>query len=400
MSNIDTQRRSKGLIGGETFESPSETTIYRTAVKKARISSSSSDEGENFNSTDEFIKQGKQGNGNGMVDMDTENEMNRNSIIDNFLCVERRRSTDRERPHCLHEVPEDREGIERQAQANADKLVREAELAKAKIYDVAGNFKTADQFPDNKELRQVNKALLHSLIIDEEYSLVGGHIDDGLRKMIEQGGYVNFSKLISKDRVDQQNDNRLEILNSNGSTYLAPFSDHFVMTISSLYKWQQAFRVYTNIYLNANPKRGSEIVQYNHVICTAAQTYPWDDVYRYDQEFRIHLGKHPERSWAVILQHAWNINLKDKLHAQNPQSRQGNNGYGSQKQNGKTKSDLCYRFNRGKCNFGFNCKFQHKCGLCNKFGHGAHNCRKASKYDNAQDKEKEFDERRSKKHED
>ena len=168
MSNIDTQRKSKGLIGGETFESPSETTIYRTAVKKARVSSASSDEEDNLNLSDEFIKQGKQSNGNRMVDMDMKNEMNRNSIIDNFLCVERRRSTNRERPQYSHEAPEDRKEIERRAQANADKLVREAELAKAKIYNVAGNFKTADQFVDNKELRQVNKALLHSLIIDEE----------------------------------------------------------------------------------------------------------------------------------------------------------------------------------------------------------------------------------------
>ena len=36
--------------------------------------------------------------------------------------------------------------------------------------------------------------------------------------------------------------------------------------------------MFSNIYLNANPKRGSEIVQYNYVICTATQTYPWWEV--------------------------------------------------------------------------------------------------------------------------
>ena len=37
-------------------------------------------------------------------------------------------------------------------------------------------------------INTVNKALLHSLIIDEEYLLVGGHINENLRKLIEKGG--------------------------------------------------------------------------------------------------------------------------------------------------------------------------------------------------------------------
>ena len=217
--------------------------------------------------------------------------------------------------------------------------------------------------------------------------MVGGHIDDNLRKTIERGGYVDFAKLLHKDRVEQENDNRLKIMTSHGSTYLAPYSDRFMSAVNSLLKWQQAFRVYTNIYLNANPKRGSEIVQYNHIICTAAQTYPWDDVYKYDQEFRIHIGKYPQRSWVVILQHAWNIKLKDKLYVPgrgNQQNQSLQNQF--QGQNPKGKSDICYRFNRGTCKFGFNCKFQHKCGLCSKFGHGVHNCQRANKYDNGQEK--------------
>ena len=233
--------------------------------------------------------------------------------------------------------------------------MREVERSKAQIYDVAGK---------DEVFNSVNKALLHSLIIDEEYSLVGGHIDENLQKIIEGGGYVDFAKLLHKDRVEQENDNRLKIMTGQGGgTFLAPYSDRFLSSVNSLSKWQQAFRVYTNIYLKVNPRRGSEIVQYNHVICTAAQTYPWEDVYRYDQEFRIHIGKHPERSWAVILQHAWNIKLKDKAQFQRNNFQLGNQS-NSQKQANKGKSDICYRFNRGVCNFGFNCKFQHKCGLC------------------------------------
>ena len=40
------------------------------------------------------------------------------------------------------------------------------------------------------------------------------------------------------------------------------------------------------------------------------------------------------------------------------------------------KKDLCWHFNRGKCSYGLNCKFDHRCGVCGKFGHGAHSCRR------------------------
>ena len=40
-------------------------------------------------------------------------------------------------------------------------------------------------------------------------------------------------------------------------------------------------------------------------------------------------------------------------------------------------SEPCRSFNRGKCNFGSNCKYEHRYSYCYKYGHGAVNCRKA-----------------------
>ena len=37
----------------------------------------------------------------------------------------------------------------------------------------------------------------------------------------------------------------------------------------------------------------------------------------------------------------------------------------------------CRRFNRGRCNYGVNCRYEHRCTYCNKYGHGSVNCRKA-----------------------
>ena len=38
--------------------------------------------------------------------------------------------------------------------------------------------------------------------------------------------------------------------------------------------------------------------------------------------------------------------------------------------------ELCKQYNRGHCKFGANCKFEHKCSYCNKFGHTVLVCRK------------------------
>ena len=49
---------------------------------------------------------------------------------------------------------------------------------------------------------------------------------------------------------------------------------------------------------------------------------------------------------------------------------------------GKGNKDICWHYNSGRCTYGKTCKFKHRCAIYNKFGHGAHICRKAnsSKY--------------------
>ena len=86
----------------------------------------------------------------------------------------------------------------------------------------------------------------------------------------------------------------------------------------------------------------------------------------YDIDFRLH--RHLQRSWNVILQQAWNLRLKDR---QDSDRRGGGSDYPSGK-----KHDICWMFNRGKCTYGDRCKFDHKCRICGKFGHGAHICRR------------------------
>ena len=198
--------------------------------------------------------------------------------------------------------------------------------------------------------------------------VMGSHIEDSLCKKILNNEYVDFSRLLPHDRVNLEEDQRMELVNRNGMSYWTPVSECEAETITSFSKWEMVFWVFANIYTSKFSSKASELLQYSHVIHTASQTYVWDNVYLYDKEFRMHLSKHPQRSWSVILQHAWNLCLKDKLHHDNFLDK------------GKCKSkEICKRFNRGKCHAGMSCNYDHRCLGCGKFGHGLHICRNRDK---------------------
>ena len=100
----------------------------------------------------------------------------------------------------------------------------------------------------------------------------------------------------------------------------------------------------------------------------------WENVYAYDMDFRIHMSRHPERSWGIILQQAWSMRLQDRIN-------KFTNGGGrtnilQQPSLPSSQKKICWDYNSGDCTFGFSCQFEHRCGICGKLGHGAHICRK------------------------
>ena len=116
------------------------------------------------------------------------------------------------------------------------------------------------------------------------------------------------------------------------------------------------------------------------MIFSAPLIYVWNNVYAYDIDFHLHMADNPDRNWGIILQQAGTLHMKKKLGSNNNgrgQSFSNNNssmntGEGQKKGNGKN----CWKYNRGKCTYSFGCKFEHRCGICNKYGHGTHICRK------------------------
>ena len=79
-------------------------------------------------------------------------------------------------------------------------MVQQAEAAKARMYEVSGkdlNF--------NNE-KNANNPLLHSVMVYEEYAVIRIHVDELFKKKIQSGDYVDFAKLLLKDRVSVEQD--------------------------------------------------------------------------------------------------------------------------------------------------------------------------------------------------
>ena len=238
-------------------------------------------------------------------------------------------------------------------------LIREAEVAKGNLVEIQGR-----RFSNNNPNFDTNNQFVHSAMVDEDYLVMAAHIEEGLIRKIRAGEYVDFSKLLPRDRVHNQQDNRVELLNINGKLGCAPLVE--TQAIATFAKWEQAFRVFSDVYTREFPQRAADLIQYNHVIYTAAMSYVWNNVYAYDIDFCLHMARHPQRSWSVILQQAWNLRLRDRSNREDGGDRKSK------------KRDICWRYNRGRCTYGNKCKFDHRCGVCSKYGHGAGSCRRIS----------------------
>ena len=205
-------------------------------------------------------------------------------------------------------------------------------------------------------------------VVDEGYFVVGAHLDETTINKIGKGEYVDFGKLLPKDKIISD-EVKLEMVVRDSKMYWSPVS--IMVSINSFAKCEQAFRVFSNVYCEANPNRAVELIEYNNVLHTISMAYTWENVYTYDKEFCLHMARFLQRSWAMILQQAWSLRLRDGISGNN----WGNaNNFGN---NNRAKVDEpCRRFNRGKCNFGSNCKYKHRCSYCFKMGHGSVNCRR------------------------
>ena len=190
------------------------------------------------------------------------------------------------------------------ARDKAEDAIREAEASRALVLATPGNYQ-----PDLNQLNnhmqgttlqgnvqlQGLTAMQHLSMVDECYLVIGVHIDSVTQEKIQRGEYVDFARLLPRYRM-QYDDGRLEIVHKGGQAFFMSASEWEASAtgaITSFNKWEQAFRIYSNIYSRAHPTRSTELIQYNHIIFTASLSYVWENVYTYDSEFRMHLANFP-----------------------------------------------------------------------------------------------------------
>ena len=63
----------------------------------------------------------------------------------------------------------------------------------------------------------------------------------------------------------------MRLVQRNGRTAYVPVRDE--VTINSFNCWEQAFRVFSNVYTREHPHKAAELIQYNHIIHSASLTY-------------------------------------------------------------------------------------------------------------------------------
>ena len=117
-----------------------------------------------------------------------------------------------------------------------------------------GKVNSGDRYRVNQEAKG------YSMLADDNYVIVGAHNDNSLKERILRSEYIDFARLLPKEKMSG-NEGRLELVNRGGQTYFIPVGERDGPGINILHRWEQAFRVFSNIFLKEYPERATELVQ-------------------------------------------------------------------------------------------------------------------------------------------
>ena len=188
-------------------------------------------------------------------------------------------------------------GSQRHIKEATDWVILDAEHFKANLVAPKGMQDLQNYLPDKIDN---NIELLRRLDDDDDFFNISCHIEESLKAKIEHGDFIELEKLLPKDKSVQGHSmddiQRLELVVCDGHPYFGTKQSEGKIT--NIHKWDQAFHVYTTIYVQVNPHCASKIMQYTHIIHTAAANYQWDSVAYYDFMFRHLMAAKPWRSWA------------------------------------------------------------------------------------------------------
>lgn len=355
-------KRHQGAIL-QTVNSPSQSTVYTRGCKspdKPVITGSSDTDSQRSGhidseaDTDEFIAS-------------LQNSINHSTPI-----ADRRRSKDRS-PGDQQARDEDREELRNRRLAEQEETSRREAAVRDRADDVIRDIQRnkADLAKPTGEWRRE----LETILIDMRHFHLTSHVDRKLKNQILDGDFtVDFKRLVPQSRSRCKTDQRLQVVNKDGISCFVPADRDNFKDITGYRQWEVAFKVFMGVYVSKWTDRAQELLQYSHTIQTASLTYPWENVFNYDIAIRELMTDNPGRLWSKICQHTWAMELGEPT---NKIGYASSSNVGAQVQ--KTQRRVCWKFNKGRCNFGVNCEFDHRCSVCGGRNHGRYNCYKRGK---------------------
>ena len=419
---------------GNLIKSPSDTTLYSPALRKANNIQANSQEQQ----IREFIRVNQLSNnlpdlaapGVVQVNSNNPNESQGVNTVDNITnfvesiriscdtsknrSPQGKRSQDVRIVEAAVPVPSGSgsrrmnsgSGTDRTTDRTTDQLLLQAEKFKARVEAPKGRSnidsllmpydyeQLRDKFVTEDGLGAIDKEILflRNFDQDDEFFHVTSQIDPNLRTKIEKGEFIELERLLPRDRFskgasDDLNKQLFQLISQGTNSYLTTPDHRNSNKINNIRKWDQAFRVFAAIYTQANPNRSGEIWQYVYVIHTAAYSNSWDSVAFYDTTFRQLMASKPWRSWGKTYTQGWNMafNTNNAQFGYNNQSH--NQSHGSSHNSGSKgqgqgqsrdwKDDCCWRFNKNKCKrTSSECRYDHRCTHCAGWYHSYNNCRK------------------------
>ena len=134
----------------------------------------------------------------------------------------------------------------------ANRIIIEAEKFKANVSAPQGKLDSKNSLGFTKAEMEFKRFF----DTDDDFFHVTCHVDESLKAKIVKGEYVDLEHLILRGRADNfrlTNENHMEWVNVNGQLYLVPVQDKDCK-ISSIRRWEQAFRIYAAIYTAVHPE--------------------------------------------------------------------------------------------------------------------------------------------------
>lgn len=244
----------------------------------------------------------------------------------------------------------------------AEQLLREAENSKAELIQQQGNavqvhIQSDRNYPVPMEVGPTPFAC------DLEFSALTSHVDRTLVDKINNN-VVDFELCrllpkVKKFKSGVTTERRLQMLNRDGYSFLVAGEEKEFQLIDSFHKWQEAFRIFADLYEASHPGRSRELNQYAFRIEDASKYFVWDNVAAYDQKFREFVTRFPTRKWSVVHYESWITMLKEPV-GRVFQARAVETRPGPQS---NVNVDFCWNFNKGHCEYA-NCRFAHRCMTC------------------------------------